>query len=126
MVYLFVFFTSRRRHTRCALVTGVQTCALPISRLRPEASLHRPRGAPPMAGNSFGESFRFTTWGESHGPAIGCVVDGVPPRIALAPEDLQHWLDRTTPGHSRFTTPGPQPHAGHTIDRKRVTEGQGE
>jgi chorismate synthase len=57
-----------------------------------------------MAGNSFGEIFRFTTWGESHGPAIGCVVDGVPPRIALAPEDLQHWLDRRKPGQSRFTT----------------------
>ncbi|MGF1592213.1 MAG: chorismate synthase [Kiloniellaceae bacterium] len=57
-----------------------------------------------MAGNSFGELFRFTTWGESHGPAIGCVVDGVPPRIALAPEHLQHWLDRRKPGQSRFTT----------------------
>src|SRR3546814_19420317 len=57
-----------------------------------------------MAGNSFGEIFRFTTWGESHGPAIGCVVDGVPPRIALAPQDLQHWLDRRKPGQSRLTT----------------------
>src|SRR3990170_2695128 len=57
-----------------------------------------------MAGNSFGEIFRFTTWGESHGHAIGCVVDGVPPRIPLAPEELQHWLDRRKPGQSRFTT----------------------
>jgi chorismate synthase len=57
-----------------------------------------------MAGNSFGTIFRFTTWGESHGPAIGCVVDGVPPRLALAEADIQHWLDRRKPGQSRFTT----------------------
>jgi chorismate synthase len=57
-----------------------------------------------VAGNSFGESFRFTSWGESHGPAIGCVVDGCPPRIALAESDIQPWLDRRRPGQSRFTT----------------------
>jgi chorismate synthase len=57
-----------------------------------------------VAGNSFGTAFRFTTWGESHGPAIGCVVDGVPPRLALAAADIQHWLDRRKPGQSRFTT----------------------
>ncbi|HXP29640.1 MAG TPA: chorismate synthase [Stellaceae bacterium] len=57
-----------------------------------------------MAGNSFGEIFRFTTWGESHGPAIGCVVDGVPPLLPLAEPDIQHWLDRRKPGQSRFTT----------------------
>ena len=57
-----------------------------------------------MAGNSFGTAFRFTTWGESHGPAIGCVVDGVPPRLPLAAGDIQHWLDRRKPGQSRFTT----------------------
>ena len=51
-----------------------------------------------MAGNSFGQLFRFTTWGESHGPAIGCVVDGVPPRLPLAEPDIQHWLDRRRPG----------------------------
>jgi chorismate synthase len=54
-----------------------------------------------MPGNSFGQAFRFTTWGESHGPAIGCVVDGVPPRIALAESDIQPWLDRRAPGQSR-------------------------
>jgi chorismate synthase len=64
-----------------------------------------------MAGNSFGEIFRFATWGESHGPAIGCVVDGVPPRIPLAAEDLQHWLDRRKPGQSRFTTQRREPDA---------------
>ncbi len=57
-----------------------------------------------MAGNSLGTIFRFTTWGESHGPAIGCVVDGTPPRIALKEDDIQHWLDRRKPGQSRFTT----------------------
>jgi chorismate synthase len=57
-----------------------------------------------VAGNSFGALFRFTTWGESHGPAIGCVVDGVPPRLALAESDIQPWLDRRRPGQSRFTT----------------------
>ena len=62
-----------------------------------------------MAGNSFGTAFRFTTWGESHGPAIGCVVDGVPPRLALAEPDIQHWLDRRKPGQSRFTTQRREP-----------------
>ena len=57
-----------------------------------------------MAGSSFGTLFRFTTWGESHGPAIGCVVDGTPPRLKLAETDIQHWLDRRKPGQSRYTT----------------------
>jgi len=57
-----------------------------------------------MAGNSFGTLFRFTTWGESHGPAIGVVVDGVPPRLVLAEPDIQRWLDKRKPGQSRFTT----------------------
>jgi chorismate synthase len=62
-----------------------------------------------VAGNSFGAAFRFTTWGESHGPAIGCVVDGVPPRLPLAEADIQHWLDRRKPGQSRFTTQRREP-----------------
>src|SRR5689334_3030385 len=57
-----------------------------------------------MAGNSFGTLFRFTTWGESHGPAIGVVVDGVPPKIPLAEADIQHWLDKRRPGQTRYTT----------------------
>lgn len=57
-----------------------------------------------MPGNAFGESFRFTTWGESHGPAIGCVIDGLPPRIPLQESDLQGWLNARKPGQSRFTT----------------------
>ncbi len=62
-----------------------------------------------MAANSFGQLFQFTTWGESHGPAIGCVVDGVPPRIPIAESDIQHWLDRRRPGQSRFTTQRKEP-----------------
>ena len=57
-----------------------------------------------MSGNAFGHLFRFTTFGESHGPAIGCVVDGVPSRIPLSEADLQVWLDQRKPGQNRFTT----------------------
>ena len=57
-----------------------------------------------MGDNSFGDLFRFTTFGESHGTAIGCVVDGVPPRIALNERDIQPWLDRRKPGTSHFVT----------------------
>lgn len=62
-----------------------------------------------MSGNAFGHLFRFTTFGESHGPAIGCVVDGVPARIPLAESDLQVWLDRRRPGQNRFTTQRREP-----------------
>ena len=57
-----------------------------------------------MSDNSFGRLFRFTTWGESHGPAIGCVVDGCPPLISLSESDIQPWLDKRKPGQSRFVT----------------------
>ncbi|HWB50805.1 MAG TPA: chorismate synthase [Stellaceae bacterium] len=62
-----------------------------------------------MAGNSFGTLFRFTTWGESHGPAIGVVVDGVPPRLPLSEPDIQQWLDKRRPGQSRYTTQRQEP-----------------
>ena len=62
-----------------------------------------------MSANSFGTLFRVTTWGESHGPALGCVVDGAPPRLPLAEADIQHWLDRRRPGQSRFTTQRREP-----------------
>jgi chorismate synthase len=62
-----------------------------------------------MSHNSFGHLFRVTTWGESHGPAIGCVVDGCPPRLALSEADIQPWLDRRRPGQSRFTTQRQEP-----------------
>ncbi len=57
-----------------------------------------------MSTNSFGRLFRFTTWGESHGPAIGATVDGCPPGLPLDEASLQHWLDRRRPGQNRFTT----------------------
>lgn len=57
-----------------------------------------------MAGNTFGRVFTVTSFGESHGPAIGCVVDGCPPGLALAAEDIQHDLDRRRPGTSRHVT----------------------
>jgi len=57
-----------------------------------------------MASNSFGSLFRFTTWGESHGPAIGVVVDGCPARIPLSEDEIQPWVDKRKPGQSRFTT----------------------
>ena len=57
-----------------------------------------------MSFNTFGHMFRVTTWGESHGPAIGCTVDGCPPGIAISEADLQPWLDARKPGTSKFTT----------------------
>lgn len=57
-----------------------------------------------MASNSFGNLFRFTTWGESHGEAIGCVVDGCPSLISLSEKDIQPFLDKRKPGQSKFTT----------------------
>ncbi len=57
-----------------------------------------------MSHNTFGHLFRVTTWGESHGPAIGCVIDGCPPGIPLTEADIQPWLDRRKPGGSRFVT----------------------
>ena len=62
-----------------------------------------------MSHNSFGHLFRFTTFGESHGPVIGCVVDGTPPGIELSEVDLQGDLDRRKPGQSRFTTQRQEP-----------------
>lgn len=57
-----------------------------------------------MSWNGFGRVFRFTTWGESHGPALGAVVDGCPPGLALSEESIQPWLDARKPGQNRFTT----------------------
>jgi len=64
-----------------------------------------------VAGNTFGHLFRFTSWGESHGPAIGCVVDGAPPRIPLSEADIQAFLDKRRPGTSRFVTQRQEPDA---------------
>ncbi len=57
-----------------------------------------------MSFNTFGRVFRVTTWGESHGPALGATVDGCPPGVALEAAQLQHWLDRRKPGQNKFTT----------------------
>ena len=70
-----------------------------------------------MSHNSFGHLFRVTTWGESHGPAIGCVIDGCPPRLALSEADIQPFLDRRRPGQSRFTTQRQE------ADRVRILSG---
>ena len=64
-----------------------------------------------MSHNSFGHLFRVTTWGESHGPALGCVVDGCPPGLPLTEAEVQHWLDRRKPGTSRFVTQRREPDA---------------
>lgn len=70
-----------------------------------------------MAGNSFGQAFRFTTWGESHGPAIGCVIDGCPPGVPLSEADIQPHLDKRRPGQSRFVTQRKEP------DQARILSG---
>ena len=57
-----------------------------------------------MSFNTFGKLFRFTTWGESHGPAIGCIVDGCPPNIMIKEQDIQIELNKRKPGQSKFTT----------------------
>src|SRR5690554_6217483 len=62
-----------------------------------------------MAGNSFGELFRITTFGESHGPALGAIVDGCPPGLEISEADLQVELDRRKPGTSRYTTQRREP-----------------
>ena len=64
-----------------------------------------------MSWNSFGRVLRFTTWGESHGPALGAVVDGCPPGLALSEADIQPYLDKRRPGQSRFTTQRQEPDA---------------
>jgi chorismate synthase len=70
-----------------------------------------------MSFNSFGRVFRFTTWGESHGPALGAVVDGCPPGLPLREADIQPWLDKRRPGTSRFTTQRQEP------DQVRILSG---
>ena len=70
-----------------------------------------------MSGSGFGTLFRVTSFGESHGPAIGCVIDGCPPLLPLAEPDIQRWLDRRRPGQSRFTTQRREP------DRVQILSG---
>lgn len=70
-----------------------------------------------MSGNRFGTLFQYQSWGESHGPAIGCVIDGVPPQLPLGAEDIQLYLDRRRPGQSRHTTQRKEP------DQVRIMSG---
>ena len=70
-----------------------------------------------MSFNTFGHMFRVTTWGESHGPALGCTVDGCPPGLALSEADLQPWLDARRPGQNKFTTQRQEP------DQVRILSG---
>ena len=75
-----------------------------------------------MSFNTFGRLFRFTSWGESHGPALGCTVDGVPPRIPLSETDIQKYLDERRPGQSKYTTQRKEPDAVKILSG--VFEGQ--
>ncbi|WP_435418631.1 chorismate synthase [Parerythrobacter aurantius] len=70
-----------------------------------------------MSWNTFGRVLRMTTWGESHGPAIGCVLDGCPPGLALGEDDIQPYLDARRPGQNKFTTQRQEP------DRVRILSG---
>ncbi len=64
-----------------------------------------------MSMNSFGHLFRVTTWGESHGPALGATVDGCPPNVEITPDMIQHWLDKRKPGQNKYTTQRREPDA---------------
>jgi len=79
-----------------------------------------------MSHNTFGHLFRVTTFGESHGVAIGCVVDGCPPRIPLTAADIQRDLDRRRPGQSRFTTQRQEPDAVRILSGTFVDEASGQ
>ena len=79
-----------------------------------------------MSFNTYGHLFRVTTFGESHGPAIGCVVDGCPPRIPLSEDDIQPYLDRRRPGQSRFTTQRQEPDAIRILSGVFVDEKAGQ
>ncbi len=79
-----------------------------------------------MSGNTLGTLFCITSFGESHGPAIGCVVDGCPPRIALRESDIQPYLHRRRPGQSRFTTQRQEPDAVRILSGVFLDEASGE
>ena len=79
-----------------------------------------------MSFNTFGHLFRVTTFGESHGVAIGCVVDGCPARIALTEADIQPYLDKRRPGQSRFTTQRREPDQVKILSGVFIDEATGE
>ena len=83
-----------------------------------------------MSHNTFGHLFRVTTWGESHGPALGCVVDGCPPGLPLEADEIQAFLEKRRPGQSRYTTQRQEPDAVEILsgvfpdaDGRQVTTG---
>lgn len=84
---------------------------------RPRGNDERKHKASVMSFNTFGRIFRFSTWGESHGPAIGAAVDGCPPGLSLNEGDIQPWLDKRRPGQSKFTTQRQEP------DQVRILSG---
>jgi chorismate synthase len=84
-----------------------------------------PGGLDLMSHNTFGHLFRVTTFGESHGPALGCVVDGAPPRIPLTEADIQPYLDKRRPGQSRYTTQRQEPDAVRILSGVFIDEASG-
>jgi chorismate synthase len=79
-----------------------------------------------MSHNTFGHLFRVTTWGESHGPAIGAVVDGCPPLIPISEAEIQHYMDKRRPGQSRFTTQRREPDTVKILSGVFADEATGE
>src|SRR5215813_11690598 len=104
--------SGRSRVCAAALHAAARPGHVPLQP-RPGRSIKRATDAPAardrMSFNTFGHLFRVTTFGESHGVAIGCVVDGCPPGITLAEADIQPYLDKRRPGQSRFTTQRREP-----------------
>ena len=90
-------------------LTANPSFALPCLTLMMTRATTAPHGRKAMSHNTFGHLFRVTTFGESHGVALGCVVDGCPPRIPLTAADIQPYLDKRRPGQSRFTTQRREP-----------------
>lgn len=89
--------------------TSKSSSSLSLSAFAPARHQHRRRPLPTPAragaANTWGTAFRVTTFGESHGKGVGCVIDGVPPRLRISKEEIQAELDRRRPGQSRITTP---------------------
>ena len=79
-----------------------------------------------MSHDTFGHLFRVTTWGESHGPAIGAIVDGCPPRIPVSEAEIQQWMDKRRPGQSRFTTQRREPDTVRIMSGTFTDEATGE
>jgi len=88
-----------------------------VSATAPRIVISRPRGKIAAMGSSFGQLFRVMTWGESHGGAVGVVIDGCPPRLQLNEDDIQRDLDRRRPGQSEIVTPRQE------ADRCRILSG---